>query len=153
MGPSTSGNDAQGKEAVEELCIQVPSRFSLSLSGGPCRGQGYAPKGFFFSIGRTRASKIHIKDSSVSEKHAEIFWNGSSWALRDLGSSNGTQINGRMLQPLVELVVLKQGDSILFGTDSIASVQMEAQMLADISIEQLMQAQYETFAQKLEETA
>ena len=31
-------------------------------------------------------------DPDLSRRHARIFWNGSSWVLEDLGSSNGTFI-------------------------------------------------------------
>lgn len=34
------------------------------------------------------------QDPSVSERHAEIGWNGTAWTIRDLGSSNGTVVDG-----------------------------------------------------------
>ncbi len=84
----------------DDNATRIPSRFSLEMSAGPCAGQTFAPMSFFCSIGRTRASKLHIKDASVSEKHAEVCWNGANWTLRDNGSSNGTVLNGRRLQPM-----------------------------------------------------
>ena len=43
-------------------------------------------------------SQSVIKDPAVSEKHAEFSWEGTAWTLRDLGSSNGTAVNGCRLQ-------------------------------------------------------
>ena len=45
------------------------------------------------TVGRTRASKVWIKDSAVSEKHAEIYWDNQAWVVQDKGSSNGTMLN------------------------------------------------------------
>lgn len=39
-----------------------------------------------------------IKDGAVSEKHAEIYWEGQDWLLQDQGSSNGTMLNGTALE-------------------------------------------------------
>jgi hypothetical protein len=37
-------------------------------------------------------------DPYVSRRHAEIVWTGSGWGVRDLGSTNGTRVNGVVLQ-------------------------------------------------------
>ena len=44
------------------------------------------------------ARQLQIKDPNVSERHAEIFWDGKAWNVRDLGSSNGTEVNDRPLE-------------------------------------------------------
>ena len=45
------------------------------------------------SIGRDAACELVISDDpDLSRRHARIFWNGSSWMLEDLHSSNGTFI-------------------------------------------------------------
>src|SRR3990167_2370302 len=45
------------------------------------------------SIGRVAPSELVISDDpDLSRRHARIFWNGSSWMLEDLDSSNGTFI-------------------------------------------------------------
>jgi hypothetical protein len=45
-------------------------------------------------IGRDEDNDIAIKDSRVSRRHAEIRWDGMSYALQDLNSRNGTFVNG-----------------------------------------------------------
>jgi len=43
------------------------------------------------SIGRVAPCELVISDDpDLSRRHARIFWNGSSWMLEDLNSSNGT---------------------------------------------------------------
>ena len=45
------------------------------------------------SIGRVAPCELVISDDiDLSRRHARIFWNGSSWMLEDLNSSNGTFI-------------------------------------------------------------
>ena len=51
------------------------------------------------TVGRTRASNVWIKDSAVSEKHAEISWIDQNWVLQDKGSTNGTMLNGAPIAP------------------------------------------------------
>jgi pSer/pThr/pTyr-binding forkhead associated (FHA) protein len=57
------------------------------------------------SIGREAPCELVITDDpDLSRRHARIFWNGSSWMLEDLGSSNGTfvgefQAARRLLAP------------------------------------------------------
>lgn len=45
------------------------------------------------SIGRVAPCELVISDDpDLSRRHARIYWNGSSWILEDLNSSNGTFI-------------------------------------------------------------
>ena len=69
--------------------------FTLNITSGPLAGKQIYSEGYRFRVGRTRASSIQIKDSAVSEKHAEIVFNNGEWQIRDLGSSNGTMLNGK----------------------------------------------------------
>jgi hypothetical protein len=68
-------------------------------------------------IGRSRECDIVIDDANVSRKHAELRPRGGSWVLQDLGSTNGTSLNGRRL---TGAEVLKSGDEIEVGTSVIA---------------------------------
>ena len=52
-----------------------------------------------------------LSDDTVSRRHAELFLDGGRWILRDLGSSNGTWVNGRRV---VEAEV-RTGDVVHFG--------------------------------------
>lgn len=82
---------------MQESVAELPATLTLEVTAGPCEGTSYSKSGTILTVGRTRASKVHIKDPAVSEKHAEFRWEGSQWTLTDVGSSNGTAINGKKL--------------------------------------------------------
>jgi putative nucleotidyltransferase with HDIG domain len=48
-------------------------------------------------IGRSRSVEVELNDSSVSRQHAEIALCEAGWVVRDLGSTNGTLVNGTRL--------------------------------------------------------
>jgi hypothetical protein len=64
-------------------------------------------------IGRSRDCDIVLGDANVSRRHAEIYPDGSGWAVRDLGSTNGVRLNGRRLEGPAQL---SPGDRLLLGT-------------------------------------
>jgi hypothetical protein len=68
------------------------------------------------TLGRDTASTIRINDEHVSTQHAEIRRRGSRWVLRDLGSTNGTAVNGTLVKGERVLV---DGDMIALGATSL----------------------------------
>ncbi|MBI2469326.1 MAG: FHA domain-containing protein [Candidatus Rokubacteria bacterium] len=68
-------------------------------------------------IGRVEGMEIVIDNVSVSRRQAEIRQEGRGWAVRDLGSSNGTFLNGERLTD--DPRPLKPGDEISFGKFSL----------------------------------
>src|SRR5690606_14686349 len=46
-------------------------------------------------IGRDPANGLRLTHETVSRVHAELHYQGGLWVLRDLGSANGTTVNGR----------------------------------------------------------
>src|SRR5204863_7494669 len=46
-------------------------------------------------LGRASGNAIQLLDSTVSKEHAELALAGERWTIRDLGSRNGTRVNGR----------------------------------------------------------
>ena len=77
---------------------KVPDLLSLTCTQGVCEGTSFSKAGTVLSVGRTARSKICVKDPSISEKHAKFEWDGQNWLLQDLGSSNGTKVNGQSLE-------------------------------------------------------
>jgi Protein of unknown function (DUF3662)/FHA domain len=65
------------------------------------------------TLGRSRKCDIVVDDPNVSREHAEVRPRGGSWVLVDLGSTNGSSINGRRTDGAE---VLKPGDEIELGT-------------------------------------
>ncbi|QDT11862.1 Transcriptional regulatory protein ZraR [Planctomycetes bacterium K23_9] len=60
-------------------------------------------------IGRTSANQIVIRSDQASRRHARIFWSDEAWNLEDLGSRNGTFLNG---QRIAEATGLRDTDLI-----------------------------------------
>ncbi|WP_432247274.1 DUF1707 and FHA domain-containing protein [Streptomyces sanyensis] len=63
-------------------------------------------------IGRDPANGLRLTHDSVSRKHAELSHQARLWVLRDLGSTNGTTVNGRRL---TGSIVVQDGDMVGFG--------------------------------------
>ena len=64
------------------------------------------------TIGRASLNHILIDNPAVSAQHAIITRFGESYRLKDLNSTNGTQVNGDSIAD----VELKDGDKIRFGS-------------------------------------
>jgi hypothetical protein len=60
-------------------------------------------------------------DPYISRRHAEIVWMGSAWGIRDLGSTNGTRVNGVPLEGS-EVKLLQPDDVIELGFFSMLTV-------------------------------
>lgn len=96
-----------------------------SAAGGPrlevVRGQGgpYLLTGENASIGRSEEATITLKDPSSSRKHAAIERTNRGWTITDLGSANGTYLNGAS----VKGAALQDGDIILIGNTELRFVE------------------------------
>ncbi|MGE4141040.1 MAG: FHA domain-containing protein [Planctomycetota bacterium] len=68
------------------------------------------------TIGRTPANNIQIDDGAASRKHCLIKAVGEAWTLVDLGSANGTKVNGERVKEWD----LTDGDRIKIGKTVLA---------------------------------
>ena len=86
------------------------ARYALrTIKGLPPDGY-YELNGTFASVAASE-SDIALNDPSVSRTHAIIETEGGAPTVRDLGSTNGTFVNGRR----VESEALRDGDEVRFG--------------------------------------
>jgi hypothetical protein len=69
--------------------------------------------GMRFTIGRTRECDLCLTDLSVSRMHALLVRREDGWVLSDLGSHNGTRLNGWLVR---EPVPVRPGDRVEFGS-------------------------------------
>jgi hypothetical protein len=69
--------------------------------------------GVRFIIGRNRDCDLCLTDLSVSRRHAQLLRREDGWVLSDLGSHNGTRLNGWLVR---EPVQVRAGDRVEFGS-------------------------------------
>ncbi len=63
-------------------------------------------------IGRGLECDVQLVDPTVSKRHAELAWQGDRGVVRDLGSRNGTRVNG---EPVAAETTVHPGDAVAFG--------------------------------------
>src|SRR5215212_10311212 len=66
------------------------------------------------TLGRSRECDVVVDDANVSRKHAEIRPGPHGWTIADLGSTNGTRVNGRDVRAGAH--PLGPGDHLELGT-------------------------------------
>ncbi|HHH27055.1 MAG TPA: FHA domain-containing protein, partial [Polyangiaceae bacterium] len=88
------------------------SRCALVILSGDARGQQHAIEGARFRIGKSRANELVLEDETVSRAHCEIVREAKGFLLRDLGSTNGTLLDGAEIKE----AWLKPGSVITVGT-------------------------------------
>ncbi len=96
--------------AVREPSQALGTR--LVVSAGPHAGEEFSLEEGEYVIGRAQDNPICIPDTSVSRKHVLVRRVGGGWAASDLGSGNGTLING---EPVTDEVPLAHGDVLTLG--------------------------------------
>lgn len=74
----------------------------LSRSGKPAKDQRLSLPAV---IGRGEGATLRLKEDSVSRRHCELIDRDGTVVVRDLGSTNGTQVDGEPLEPNVETVI------------------------------------------------
>ena len=104
--PEARRPEARRPERVPEPGPYRPGVAATPLSFPPGRGGR-------FTIGRTRDCDLCLSDLSVSRLHAELVRNDEGWLLNDLGSHNGTRLNGWLVR---ETVPVRGGDRVQFGS-------------------------------------
>jgi hypothetical protein len=90
----------------------MASQFQLIMRSGPTPAAAYTLEGDQITIGRDSVNEIQINDAEISRRHARLTFQGGKYVLEDLGSTNGTFVNG---QRLAGPRVLKAGEVISFG--------------------------------------
>jgi len=90
----------------------------IIIESGPSAGQTFDLTDRA-SIGRLRENDITLQDESVSRKHARLLVQAGRVLLRDLGSANGTFVNGQK----IESVVVGANDHIRIGSIEVKVVQ------------------------------
>jgi serine phosphatase RsbU (regulator of sigma subunit) len=96
---------------------------TISLHVVPAAGApfDFEPKGSDVVVGRSSDAEIAVPDRSMSRRHARLFRKGGEWLVEDLGSRNGTLLNGRRISeptPVGVGTVLRIGSTTVNVTDA-----------------------------------
>ena len=84
---------------------------SLFVIQGRDQGRRFELEGPRVGVGRDISNTIQIHDTEVSRVHAELSFQDDACTLTDLGSSNGSHVNGKR----VEQCILQSGDQLQLG--------------------------------------
>ena len=99
---------AEEQSVINEL---GDSNALLLVQKGPNAGARYLLNRDHVTVGRNPDSDIFLDDVTVSRKHAQFERNSSGFSVHDVGSLNGTYVNGE----LAENTELINGDSVQIG--------------------------------------
>jgi hypothetical protein len=88
-----------------------PNTALLVVRRGPNAGSRFLLDSELTEVGRRPDSDIFLDDVTVSRRHAEFYRHGSSFAVRDVGSLNGTYVN----RERIEEAALSGGDEVQIG--------------------------------------
>lgn len=102
---TSDDSDRQRQRSDAALEVLEPAESSLDV-GSRLLLDHYS------TVGRGIDNSIVIDDAFVSGSHAQLTFDGGSWWLRDLGSTNGTELNGAPVHSTVEV---HGGDVVQFG--------------------------------------
>lgn len=94
-----------------QMRTSPPTFAYLIVTKGAQAGSIYQLKADTTSVGRSGTNGIRIDDSNVSSEHLRIRCENGEFTLVDLGSTNGTRINGRQMHQHV----LRHNDRVQIG--------------------------------------
>lgn len=108
----------------------------LTVISGPASGATYPLDTGDFSIGRENSNTLCLSDGLVSRQHCVVESRNRKFILRDLGSTNGSFVNGLAIQEKA----LRHGDRITIGNSSLVFILNEEDPLVsgrvDIDLEE-----------------
>ena len=117
--PSDDGADGAASDSAtmpiaadaEAVRNRLPPRAAIMLYHRDGNTPVLLSKGEAVTIGRSRPADVELPDKSVSRTHARFTFDGDIIQVSDLGSSNGTYVNGAR----VETARLSSGDRLKVG--------------------------------------
>ena len=110
-GPAPGGREER-RRAGAELRAGVQSRLEVVAAMGHEPGTVFDLGDGGATMGRSSGADIEVDDPFASSAHARIFPRGDFMFIEDMGSTNGTFLNGRQLKRAEQL---KMADKIRIG--------------------------------------
>jgi pSer/pThr/pTyr-binding forkhead associated (FHA) protein len=116
QGGYPQGGDPYAQQGYAPPAVQTgPRQLNASLQLDDGSNRTYSLKQGGNVVGRGQDADFRLPDTGVSRRHLEITWDGQSATLADLGSTNGTTVNGTPVQTWQ----LADGDVIRIGHSSL----------------------------------
>ena len=143
--------------SIPRIPVGRASRLALRFISGKYQGGEFpVVRDKEIIVGRSSDLDMVLVEDMVSRKHARITYENDQIVIEDLGSTNGTFVNGEKIRR----AQLKEGDRVLIGTsilkviatqDSAPSEQQARQNLADVAASQTQKGTTRTMSGSLEE--
>jgi pSer/pThr/pTyr-binding forkhead associated (FHA) protein/tetratricopeptide (TPR) repeat protein len=115
VGKQARTGSARGRGSDAFLSVKVV------VTDGPLKGTTFDRWGEVLTFGRSSENNVILQDEAVSLKHARIVRDGATFVIEDLGSSNGTFVQGGRIQRHE----LRNGQKIRIGTSNFEFVQTD----------------------------
>lgn len=114
---STIYDPSKGRPRLKEGLVTPDTGIFVRIEEGVGAGRVFTlSRGGVYLIGR-RGADISLEDEKVSRKHAELgLYGPGALVLRDLASTNGTQLNGKRISDKAKLThwdTIQVGDTLL----------------------------------------
>jgi hypothetical protein len=135
--PNIARPDPTRPDAMPDVALPLPQPaytrtimptepgYYLVVRRGPQLNSFFKLSGETLTLGRDATSDITIEDPEVSRYHLRLNWKGDGYAVEDLGSTNGTRIDGSgKIKSEVKLLpgqALMLGDAIILSYEAIAA--------------------------------
>ena len=108
-------HDPRATRILSVESMDVPVKFELLVTAGPARGGRFPLHAGVLTVGRSAQCDCSILDEAISRRHFELQVDGQGVTLRDLGSGNGTLVNGER----ADEVTLTHGDVLNIGDSTL----------------------------------
>jgi diguanylate cyclase (GGDEF)-like protein len=117
--------------------LKHSTRAVVTVVSGPSTGRVFSldPGADEMVLGRAKEAHVRIDDAGASRTHARIFATDDGYAIEDMGSTNGTFVDGRR----IDRATLRSGDRIHIGPSVVLSF-----AIVDAQAERVQQQIYES---------
>lgn len=107
----------------------------LIAQKGPSSGTSYLLEQQEIFMGRDLSNDIVVNDPEISRRHARLYKQGGNYVIEDLGSTNGTVVNGQKIRGPKQLatqdqITIGQSIAFLFVDERPAAVPSDATIVA-----------------------
>lgn len=157
LGPrhmTKQGSPAAGATTVEEAQLRSGADVEplpgcvLFVSNQRPRHEPYRLDASGLTFGRSVAQGVTLDDSLTSREHAHVAWRDGGFVVRDLGSRNGTFVDGKRLHGEVEAPsgsIVRLGGSLLLLTNDVRplvldSVSLQGKMVIGPAVREVLRA-------------